>query len=60
MKLFLNQIIIPIIIAIEVIGVYKLYPLCENSIWKLFLLYIGLYITYELYKEIKNYCRTIF
>jgi uncharacterized protein YqhQ len=56
MKVFLNCIVIPIIVAIEVIGVSKLYPLCENSIWKLILLYLGVYITYEIYRSIENYC----
>jgi hypothetical protein len=55
MKIFLNYIIIPIIVAIEVIGVSELYPLCEDSPWKLLLLYIGVYITYEIYRIIKNY-----
>ena len=34
MKIFLNYIVIPTIVVIEVIGVSKLYPICENSIWK--------------------------
>lgn len=55
MKEFLNYVIIPIIVAAEVVGVSKLYPLCEDSIWKLFLLYFGVYITYEIYRVIKNY-----
>lgn len=55
MKIFLNYIIIPIIVAIEVIGVSELYPLCEDSIWKLILLYFGVYFTYEIYRIIKNY-----
>ena len=55
MKIFLNYIIIPIIVAIEVIGVSELYPLCKDSPWKLLLLYIGVYITYEIYRIIKNY-----
>ena len=55
MKIFLNYIIIPIIVAIEVIGVSELYPLCEESIWKLMLLYFGVYSTYEIYRIIKNY-----
>jgi uncharacterized protein YqhQ len=55
MKIFLNYIIIPIIVAIEVIGVSELYPLCEDSIWKLLLLYFGVYFTYEIYRIIKNY-----
>lgn len=54
MKTFLNFIVIPIMIVTEVIGVSKLYPLCEGSIWKLFLLYFGVYITYEIYRGIKN------
>ena len=54
MKIFLNYIIIPIIVAMEVIGVSKLYPLCKDSPWKLLLLYIGVYITYEIYRGIKN------
>ena len=55
MKIFLNYIVIPIIVAIEVIGVSELYPLCEDSIWKLILLYFGVYFTYEIYRTIKNY-----
>jgi uncharacterized protein YqhQ len=55
MKIFLNYIVIPIIVAIEVIGVSELYPLCEDSIWKLILLYFGVYFTYEIYRIIKNY-----
>ena len=55
MKIFLNYVIIPIIVAAEVVGVSKLYPLCEGSIWKLFLLYFGVYITYEIYRVIKTY-----
>jgi len=55
MKEFLNYVIIPIIVAAEVVGVSKLYPLCEGSIWKLFLLYFGVYITYEIYRVIKTY-----
>ena len=54
MKIFLNYIVIPIIVAIEVIGVSELYPLCEDSIWKLILLYFGVYVTYEIYRSIKN------
>ena len=56
MKIFLNYVVIPIIVAIEVIGVSELYPLCEDSIWKLFLLYFGVYCTYDIYRVIKNYC----
>lgn len=55
MKIFLNYIIIPIIVAIEVIRVSELYPLCEDSIWKLLILYFGVYATYEIYRSIKNY-----
>ena len=54
MKIFLNYIIIPIIVVVEVIGVSELYPLCEDSIWKLILLYFGVYVTYEIYRSIKN------
>lgn len=54
MKIFLNYVVIPIIVAAEVIGVSKLYPLCEGSIWKLMLLYLGVYITYEIYRGITN------
>lgn len=55
MKIFLNYVIIPIIVAMEVIGVSKLYPFCKDSLWKLLLLYTGVYITYEIYRVIKNY-----
>ena len=55
MKWFLNYIVIPIIVVIEVIGVSKSYPICENSIWKLILLYFGVYVTYDIYRIIKNY-----
>ena len=54
MKIFLNYIVIPIMVAIEVIGVSKLYPICKDSIWKLFFLYVGVYFTYEIYRGIKN------
>jgi uncharacterized membrane protein YcfT len=56
MKFFLNYIIIPIIVAIEVIGVSKLYPICKNSILELVLLYLGVYFTYEIYRIIRNNC----
>jgi hypothetical protein len=55
MKIFLNYIVIPIIVVIEVIGVSELYPLCKDSIWKLLILYFGVYATYEIYRLIKNY-----
>ena len=54
MKIFLNYIVIPIIVAIEVIGVSELYPICENSLWKLIILYLGVYATYDIYRIIKN------
>lgn len=54
MKWVLKFIVIPVIVAIEVIGVSKLYPICENSLWKLILLYSGVYITYEIYRVITN------
>ena len=54
-KYFLNYIVIPIIVAAEVIGVSELYPICKDSIWKLSLLYFGVYFTYEIYRAIKNY-----
>jgi uncharacterized protein YqhQ len=54
MKWFLKIIVIPIMVAIEVVGVSELYPICENSIWKLILLYLGVYITYEVYRVITN------
>jgi uncharacterized protein YqhQ len=54
MKWFLKIIVIPIMVAIEVVGVSKLYPICENSIWRLILLYLGVYITYEIYRVITN------
>lgn len=54
-KIFLNYIVIPIIVAAEVIGVSELYPICKDSIWKLSLLYFGVYFTYEVYRAIKNY-----
>lgn len=56
MKIFLNYVVIPILVAIEVMGVSELYPLCKDSIWKLFLLYFGVYATYDIYRAIKNYC----
>jgi hypothetical protein len=55
-KLFLLYFVIPIIVAVEVIGVSELYPLCKDSIWKLFILYFGVYLTYEIYRVIKDYC----
>jgi hypothetical protein len=55
MKEFLNYIILPCIVIVEVIGVSELYPLCEGSVWKLALLYLGVYCTYDLYRIIKNY-----
>ena len=54
MKAFLNYVVIPIIIAIEVVGVSKLYPICENSLWKLILLYLGVYTTHDIYRIIRN------
>lgn len=54
MKWFLRFIVIPVVVAIEVIGVSKLYPICEDSIWKLALLYLGVYMTYEIYRGIEN------
>lgn len=56
MRAFLLYFVIPIMVALEVIGVSKLYSHCEKSLWELFLLYIGVYITYEAYRRIKNYC----
>ena len=55
MKEFLNYIVLPIIVVVEVIGISKLYPICENSIWKLFILYTGVYFVHEIYRAIKNY-----
>ena len=55
MRKFLNFIVIPIIVALEVVGVSELYPICKNSIWKLCLFYLGVYITYDIYHNIKNY-----
>ncbi len=55
-NIILKYLIIPILVAFEVVGVAKLYPHCENSFWKLILLYIGVYFTYDLYRWIKNYC----
>lgn len=54
MKWFLNYIVVPVMVAIEVIGVSEFYPLCKDSLWKLILLYIGLYIIHEIYRGIKN------
>ena len=54
MKIFLNYIVIPIMVVIEVVGVSELYPICKDSIWKLILLYLGVYITYDIYRGIKN------
>lgn len=55
MRTFLNYVVIPIIVAIEVVGVSKLHPICKDSFWKLILLYLGVYLTYEIYRLIKNY-----
>ena len=33
-KLFLLYFVIPIIVAVEVIGVSELYPISKESIWK--------------------------
>ena len=60
MKIFLNYFVIPIIVAAEVIGVSELYPLCKDSLWKLFFLYLGVYFTYDIYGIIKNYCYSNF
>ena len=54
MRWFLRFIVIPFIVAAEVIGVSKLYPVCKDSLWKLMLLYLGVYITYEIYRGITN------
>ena len=55
MKIFFEFVVLPIIVALEVIGVSRLYPVCENSFWKLIILYTGVYTTYELYRLIVNY-----
>ena len=52
MKIFLNYIVIPIMVVIEVVGVSELYPICKDSIWKLLLLYLGVYMTYDIYIEV--------
>lgn len=59
LKIVLYYLINPLIIAIEVVGVLTLHPYCEGSFWKLLLLYIGVFVTYDLYSWIKNYCDTI-
>lgn len=60
MKYFLLLFVIPLIICIEVIGVAKLYPKCYGNFWLMLLLCIGIYITYDLYMYIKNYCYDYF
>ncbi len=54
MKWFLNYIVVPIMLAVEVVGVSELYPICKDSIWKTLLLYCGVYFTYDVYRIIKN------
>ena len=54
MKIFLNFIVIPIMIAVEVVGISKFYPRCEDSFWKMFILYLGVYFAHDIYKIIKN------
>ena len=56
MNLILKYLIIPVLVAFEVVGVAKLYPYCEHSFYNLILLYMGVYITYDLYRWIMNYC----
>ncbi len=55
MKEFLNYVVLPIIVVIEVTGIAELYPVCKDSIWKLVILYAGVYFVHEIYRAIKNY-----
>lgn len=54
-KSLLRYVVIPIMVAIEVISVSDLYPICKDSFLRLLLLYFGVYATYDAYRVIKNY-----
>jgi hypothetical protein len=55
-RILLKYLVIPVMVALEVVGVSILYPLWKDSYIKLFLLYVGVYATYDLYRYIKNWC----
>lgn len=54
-KFLLRHVVIPIMVAIEVVSVSDLYPICKDSFLRLLLLYFGVYATYDAYRVIKNY-----
>jgi len=55
-RILLKYFVIPVMVALEVIGVSILYPIWEKSLFKLLILYVGVYATYDLYRYIKNWC----
>lgn len=55
-KLFLLYFVIPMMLVIEVKGVSALYPIWKDSFLKMIFLFTGVYITYDIYRYIKNWC----
>lgn len=58
--ILLKYLLIPFMVAGEVTGILYFYPKCENSFWKLFLLFLGVFILHDTYRFIKNYCSTLY
>lgn len=55
-KLFLLYFVIPIMLVIEVKGVSAFYPIWKDSFLKMIVLFTGVYVTYDIYRYIKNWC----
>ena len=52
--IFLRYGVLPILVVVQVVGIAKLYPHCEDSILYLFILYMCVYTFNETYRWIIN------
>lgn len=52
--IFLRWVALPILVVVQVVGIAKFYPRCEDSILYLLILYICVYALNEAYRWIIN------
>lgn len=52
--IFLRWVALPILVVVQVVGIAKFYPRCEDSILYLFILYVCVYTLNDAYRWIIN------
>ena len=55
----LKYLVIPILVALEIIGIAYYYPIYKDTFWKSLILVIIVFAMHDVYRHIMNYCETL-